>query len=111
MSIQIASDVVIPVHLPTESIQAGSILRDFNPLVNIRPENQDKVGVAVKIPDRPESMMDICPVRLLPLRPGDSEEPIHTPSGSSGTGSSGYTWKIIPRKQRSKHGTWNFPVA
>ena len=33
----IALDVVIPVHLPNESSQAGSILRDFNPLVNIRP--------------------------------------------------------------------------
>ena len=82
LSPQIASDVVIPVHLPNDSLQAGSILRDFNPLVNIRPENQDKAVVAVQIPDKPESMMDICPVHLLPLRPGNSEEPIHTPSGS-----------------------------
>ena len=99
----IASDVVIPVHLPNASLQGGSILRDFNPLVNITPENQDKAVVAVQIPDKPDTMRDICPVHLLPLRPGNSEEPIHTPSGSSGPSSSGYTWKVLPRKLRSQH--------
>ena len=34
-STQIVSDVVIPVHLSDKSIQAGSILRDVNPLVHI----------------------------------------------------------------------------
>ena len=94
----VGAEIIQPI--PTELKESPRLFKDVNPTVVIH--HDIKPPLAVENQDGAQSIMDICPIVMHPVIPGNTDNPIPSlfPDNETASMKSSYLWKVVPKERR-----------